>query len=187
MEPPLPHWDLVCPPLPWPRAGGRRDACPPLRLLSPRPSLLTPTGDTRAHASPQKPLDLKQLKQRAAAIPPIVSAGPPPAPARPQPAAPLTSWAGKPSAKCSPDVHLRPPRLSLLWPRPLPGAVPVEMGREQLRVGLWDPGSRLRAPPLSSRPVPSEALGAPWLSLQSPLPSPLRVTRPWESRKSLPP
>jgi hypothetical protein len=45
----------------------------PLRLLSPRPSLLTPTGDPRATASPQKPLDLKQLKQRAAAIPPIVS------------------------------------------------------------------------------------------------------------------
>ncbi|XP_014642726.1 PREDICTED: nuclear receptor corepressor 2 [Ceratotherium simum simum] len=41
------------------------------RLLSPRPSLLTPTGDARASASPQKPLDLKQLKQRAAAIPPI--------------------------------------------------------------------------------------------------------------------
>lgn len=50
------------------------DACLPLRLLSPRPSLLTPTGDTRANVSPQKPLDLKQLKQRAAAIPPIVSA-----------------------------------------------------------------------------------------------------------------
>ncbi|XP_077917235.1 nuclear receptor corepressor 2 isoform X16 [Halichoerus grypus] len=41
------------------------------RLLSPRPSLLTPTSDTRANVSPQKPLDLKQLKQRAAAIPPI--------------------------------------------------------------------------------------------------------------------
>ncbi|XP_032099722.1 nuclear receptor corepressor 2 isoform X8 [Sapajus apella] len=43
------------------------------RLLSPRPSLLTPTGDPRANTSPQKPLDLKQLKQRAAAIPPIVT------------------------------------------------------------------------------------------------------------------
>ncbi|XP_069353318.1 nuclear receptor corepressor 2 isoform X1 [Eulemur rufifrons] len=41
------------------------------RLLSPRPSLLTPAGDPRANTSPQKPLDLKQLKQRAAAIPPI--------------------------------------------------------------------------------------------------------------------
>ncbi|KAK7802334.1 hypothetical protein U0070_025286 [Myodes glareolus] len=41
------------------------------RLLSPRPSLLTPAGDPRASTSPQKPLDLKQLKQRAAAIPPI--------------------------------------------------------------------------------------------------------------------
>lgn len=50
------------------------DAPLPLRLLSPRPSLLTPSSDTRANASPQKPLDLKQLKQRAAAIPPIVSA-----------------------------------------------------------------------------------------------------------------
>ncbi|XP_077015703.1 nuclear receptor corepressor 2 isoform X10 [Tamandua tetradactyla] len=43
------------------------------RLLSPRPSLLTPAGETRASASPHKPLDLKQLKQRAAAIPPIVT------------------------------------------------------------------------------------------------------------------
>ncbi|XP_036777670.2 nuclear receptor corepressor 2 isoform X11 [Manis pentadactyla] len=41
------------------------------RLLSPRPSLLAPASDTRANGSPQKPLDLKQLKQRAAAIPPI--------------------------------------------------------------------------------------------------------------------
>ncbi|XP_047418834.1 nuclear receptor corepressor 2 isoform X7 [Sciurus carolinensis] len=41
------------------------------RLLSPRPRLLTPTSDPRANTSPQKPLDLKQLKQRAAAIPPI--------------------------------------------------------------------------------------------------------------------
>lgn len=65
------------------------------RLLSPRPSLLTPTGDTRANVSPQKPLDLKQLKQRAAAIPPIVTkvhepsrddtAAPKPAPPAPPP------------------------------------------------------------------------------------------------------
>nr|XP_036870291.1 nuclear receptor corepressor 2 isoform X12 [Manis javanica] len=41
------------------------------RLLSPRPSLLALASDTRANGSPQKPLDLKQLKQRAAAIPPI--------------------------------------------------------------------------------------------------------------------
>ncbi|XP_058137221.1 nuclear receptor corepressor 2 isoform X4 [Dasypus novemcinctus] len=66
------------------------------RLLSPRPSLLTPAGDVRASTSPQKPLDLKQLKQRAAAIPPIVSkvheapredAAPP----KPAPPAPLPS------------------------------------------------------------------------------------------------
>ncbi|XP_054568371.1 nuclear receptor corepressor 2 isoform X3 [Eptesicus fuscus] len=63
------------------------------RLLSPRPSLLTSTGDARAHASPQKPLDLKQLKQRAAAIPPIqvTKAHEParedPAPAKPAPPA----------------------------------------------------------------------------------------------------
>ncbi|XP_021113299.1 nuclear receptor corepressor 2 isoform X3 [Heterocephalus glaber] len=50
-----------------PEGGDKR------RLLSPRPSLLTPAGDPRASASPQKPLDLKQLKQRAAAIPPIVT------------------------------------------------------------------------------------------------------------------
>ncbi|KAF6082204.1 nuclear receptor corepressor 2 [Phyllostomus discolor] len=63
------------------------------RLLSPRPSLLTPTSDTRTNASPQKPLDLKQLKQRAAAIPPIQVTkaheppredAAPPAPATPQ-------------------------------------------------------------------------------------------------------
>ncbi|KAM5311382.1 nuclear receptor corepressor 2 isoform 7-T9 [Glossophaga mutica] len=62
------------------------------RLLSPRPSLLAPTSDTRTNASPQKPLDLKQLKQRAAAIPPIVTKAheppredaAPPAPATPQ-------------------------------------------------------------------------------------------------------
>uniref|UniRef100_A0A4X1ULM3 Uncharacterized protein n=1 Tax=Sus scrofa TaxID=9823 RepID=A0A4X1ULM3_PIG len=66
------------------------------RLLSPRPSLLTPTSDARTNASPQKPLDLKQLKQRAAAIPPIqvtkVHEPPedtaPPKPAPPAPPAP---------------------------------------------------------------------------------------------------
>uniref|UniRef100_G3TPP4 Nuclear receptor corepressor 2 n=1 Tax=Loxodonta africana TaxID=9785 RepID=G3TPP4_LOXAF len=42
-------------------------------LMSPRPSLLTPASDARAHTSSQKPLDLKQLKQRAAIIPPIVT------------------------------------------------------------------------------------------------------------------
>uniref|UniRef100_A0A8C3PEP5 Nuclear receptor corepressor 2 n=1 Tax=Chrysemys picta bellii TaxID=8478 RepID=A0A8C3PEP5_CHRPI len=42
------------------------------RLLSPRPSLLNAAADARLNSSPQKPLDLKQLKQRAAAIPPIV-------------------------------------------------------------------------------------------------------------------
>ncbi|KAJ6656603.1 hypothetical protein lerEdw1_003490 [Lerista edwardsae] len=41
------------------------------KLLSTRPSLL---NDARLN-SPQKPLDLKQLKQRAAAIPPIISEG----------------------------------------------------------------------------------------------------------------
>lgn len=75
---------LVVPsPPPWSRAGTshRPDTGLPLRLLSPRPSLLTPTSDTRTNTSPQKPLDLKQLKQRAAAIPPIVSARPrPPVP-----------------------------------------------------------------------------------------------------------
>ncbi|KAM4707636.1 nuclear receptor corepressor 2 isoform 2-T2 [Discoglossus pictus] len=45
------------------------------RLLSPRPSLLSPGSDARVNSSPQKPLDLKQLKQRAAAIPPIISEG----------------------------------------------------------------------------------------------------------------
>ncbi|XP_069817054.1 nuclear receptor corepressor 2 isoform X15 [Dendropsophus ebraccatus] len=45
------------------------------RLMSPRPSLLNTGSDTRVNSSPQKPMDLKQLKQRAAAIPPIISEG----------------------------------------------------------------------------------------------------------------
>ncbi|NWR76524.1 NCOR2 protein, partial [Centropus unirufus] len=48
-----------------------QDAVDKNRLLSPRPSLLNTTSDARLNSSPQKPLDLKQLKQRAAAIPPI--------------------------------------------------------------------------------------------------------------------
>ncbi|XP_055650098.1 nuclear receptor corepressor 2 isoform X8 [Falco peregrinus] len=52
-----------------------QDAVDKSRLLSPRPSLLNTTSDTRLNSSPQKPLDLKQLKQRAAAIPPIISEG----------------------------------------------------------------------------------------------------------------
>ncbi|NXR87614.1 NCOR2 protein, partial [Hypocryptadius cinnamomeus] len=52
-----------------------QDAVDKSRLLSPRPSLLNTAGDTRLNSSPQKPLDLKQLKQRAAAIPPIISEG----------------------------------------------------------------------------------------------------------------
>ncbi|XP_077165456.1 nuclear receptor corepressor 2 isoform X3 [Paroedura picta] len=44
------------------------------KLLSPRPSLLNTTHDARpsSASSPQKLLDLKRLKQRAAAIPPII-------------------------------------------------------------------------------------------------------------------
>lgn len=61
------------------RRGARAWHCPlnpcfVLRLLSPRPSLLNTASEARLNSSPQKPLDLKQLKQRAAAIPPIVSA-----------------------------------------------------------------------------------------------------------------
>uniref|UniRef100_A0A674KAX5 Nuclear receptor corepressor 2 n=1 Tax=Terrapene triunguis TaxID=2587831 RepID=A0A674KAX5_9SAUR len=52
-----------------------QDAVDKNRLLSPRPSLLNAATDARLNSSPQKPLDLKQLKQRAAAIPPIVSTG----------------------------------------------------------------------------------------------------------------
>ncbi|XP_054551400.1 nuclear receptor corepressor 2 isoform X6 [Talpa occidentalis] len=72
------------------------------RLLSPRPSLLTPTNDARASASPQKPLDLKQLKQRAAAIPPIQVTKvhePPREDAAPKPAPP----APLPSQHLQPD------------------------------------------------------------------------------------
>uniref|UniRef100_A0A8C2U9G4 Nuclear receptor corepressor 2 n=1 Tax=Coturnix japonica TaxID=93934 RepID=A0A8C2U9G4_COTJA len=49
-----------------------QDAMDKSRLLSPRPSLLNAASEARLNSSPQKPLDLKQLKQRAAAIPPIV-------------------------------------------------------------------------------------------------------------------
>ncbi|TFK14040.1 DNA fragmentation factor subunit alpha [Platysternon megacephalum] len=52
-----------------------QDAMDKNRLLSPRPSLLNAAADARLNSSPQKPLDLKQLKQRAAAIPPIISEG----------------------------------------------------------------------------------------------------------------
>uniref|UniRef100_A0A669PAT4 Nuclear receptor corepressor 2 n=1 Tax=Phasianus colchicus TaxID=9054 RepID=A0A669PAT4_PHACC len=48
-----------------------QDAVDKSRLLSPRPSLLNAASEARLNSSPQKPLDLKQLKQRAAAIPPI--------------------------------------------------------------------------------------------------------------------
>uniref|UniRef100_A0A8C5M6G5 Nuclear receptor corepressor 2 n=1 Tax=Leptobrachium leishanense TaxID=445787 RepID=A0A8C5M6G5_9ANUR len=60
------------------------------RLLSNlRPSLLNSGSDALVNSSPQKALDLKQLKQRAAAIPPIISEGflesaLPSAPAKPQ-------------------------------------------------------------------------------------------------------
>uniref|UniRef100_A0A8C5SHE0 Nuclear receptor corepressor 2 n=1 Tax=Laticauda laticaudata TaxID=8630 RepID=A0A8C5SHE0_LATLA len=43
------------------------------RLPAARLSLLGTPNDARLTSSPQKPLDLKQLKQRAAAIPPIIS------------------------------------------------------------------------------------------------------------------
>ncbi|KAM8962053.1 nuclear receptor corepressor 2 isoform 2-T2 [Pelodytes ibericus] len=66
-----------------------QDPAEKARLLSPRPSLLSTGSDARVNSSPQKPLDLKQLKQRAAAIPPIISEGlpestPPIAPVKPQ-------------------------------------------------------------------------------------------------------
>ncbi|KAM5192058.1 nuclear receptor corepressor 2 isoform 9-T9 [Mantella aurantiaca] len=50
-----------------------QDSSDKSRLLSPRPSLLNTGNDMRVNSSPQKPLDLKQLKQRAAAIPSIIS------------------------------------------------------------------------------------------------------------------
>lgn len=43
------------------------------RMTSPRPSLLNYSHDGVISSPLQKPMDLKQLKQRAAAIPPIVS------------------------------------------------------------------------------------------------------------------
>ncbi len=43
------------------------------RMTSPRPSLLNYAHDGVISSPLQKPMDLKQLKQRAAAIPPIVS------------------------------------------------------------------------------------------------------------------
>uniref|UniRef100_A0A8C0I6D9 Nuclear receptor corepressor 2 n=1 Tax=Balaenoptera musculus TaxID=9771 RepID=A0A8C0I6D9_BALMU len=84
------------------------------RLLSPRPSLLTPTSDARTNASPQKPLDLKQLKQRAAAIPPIqvAKAHEPPREdaAPPKPAAPAPP----------PAQHLQPESDAPSRPGPQP-------------------------------------------------------------------
>lgn len=139
------------------------DAPLPLRLLSPRPSLLTPSSDTRANASPQKPLDLKQLKQRAAAIPPIVSARAP----LPHPRTP----ARKAAAPHAPHLQLRfreaaqeggcpapggrgggpAPAASLFSALPgsllFPGEIPMEMRREQLqgsggRAGWGSGGTR---------------------------------------------
>uniref|UniRef100_A0A671TET8 Nuclear receptor corepressor 2 n=1 Tax=Sparus aurata TaxID=8175 RepID=A0A671TET8_SPAAU len=46
------------------------------RMTSPRPSLLNYTHDGVISSPLQKPMDLKQLKQRAAAIPPIVTSIP---------------------------------------------------------------------------------------------------------------
>ena len=43
------------------------------RITSPRPSLLNYSHDGVTSSPLQKPMDLKQLKQRAAAIPTIVS------------------------------------------------------------------------------------------------------------------
>ncbi|KAM9744671.1 nuclear receptor corepressor 2 isoform 3-T4 [Menidia menidia] len=48
------------------------------RITSPRPSLLNYTHDGVISSPLQKPMDLKQLKQRAAAIPPIMSEAPVP-------------------------------------------------------------------------------------------------------------
>ncbi|XP_060049263.1 nuclear receptor corepressor 2 isoform X5 [Erinaceus europaeus] len=120
------------------------------RLLSPRPSLLTPTSDARASASPQKPMDLKKLKQRAAAIPPIVAkvhessredtAPPKPAPPGPlptqhlqpdsDPAQPSSSPRGKSRSPAPPEKEEKPvffaaegqklPSDSLCWASGLP-------------------------------------------------------------------
>lgn len=161
------------------------DPCLSLRLLSPRPSLLTPTSDARANASPQKPLDLKQLKQRAAAIPPIVSAQAPPshtpgllprkATASVPPALPL--WFNKAvyQGRCTVPWGWRwaAPAASLSSALPssllFAGKIPMEMRQEQLqragsRVG-WGPGGTRelvahRAAFYPSSRVPLLALGA---------------------------
>ncbi|KAJ8779252.1 hypothetical protein J1605_012714 [Eschrichtius robustus] len=106
------------------------------RLLSPRPSLLTPTSDARTNASPQKPLDLKQLKQRAAAIPPIVSPGP-------------TSRApGLPPSQAVAPEPLRPPL-------PVGGTVDLagQAGRRHLQPGSARVSCSLGKAPSSERRV----------------------------------
>ncbi|XP_063171740.1 nuclear receptor corepressor 2 [Candoia aspera] len=52
-----------------------QDPADKAKLPAARLSLLGAPNDARLSSSPQKPLDLKQLKQRAAAIPPIISEG----------------------------------------------------------------------------------------------------------------
>lgn len=165
----------------------RADARLSLRLLSPRPSLLTPTSDTRANVSPQKPLDLKQLKQRAAAIPPIVSAPAPPlAPqdscqARPQPPcpphpSPLLPEGSRSGRAHSPGGRGAAPAASLFPALPsslvFPGEIPMEMRRERLqgagrRAGWGSGGTRELAACWSPFCPPSLVpLGPslPWLS-----------------------
>lgn len=68
------EWEMLCSP---PSASSLlqlTDFCLSVcRITSPRPSLLNYAHDGVISSPLQKPMDLKQLKQRAAAIPPIVS------------------------------------------------------------------------------------------------------------------
>uniref|UniRef100_A0A8C3XUZ9 Nuclear receptor corepressor 2 n=1 Tax=Chelydra serpentina TaxID=8475 RepID=A0A8C3XUZ9_CHESE len=93
-------------------------------LLSPRPSLLNAAPDARLSSSPQKPLDLKQLKQRAAAIPTIVSTGP------------------KTLVTGSQESGSFPSKFCVLWEKPVPFSSLAEgqkLSGEQTATSCWPP------------------------------------------------
>uniref|UniRef100_A0A8C3TEJ8 Nuclear receptor corepressor 2 n=1 Tax=Chelydra serpentina TaxID=8475 RepID=A0A8C3TEJ8_CHESE len=101
-----------------------QDAVDKNRLLSPRPSLLNAAPDARLSSSPQKPLDLKQLKQRAAAIPTIVSTGP------------------KTLVTGSQESGSFPSKFCVLWEKPVPFSSLAEgqkLSGEQTATSCWPP------------------------------------------------
>uniref|UniRef100_A0A452I531 Nuclear receptor corepressor 2 n=1 Tax=Gopherus agassizii TaxID=38772 RepID=A0A452I531_9SAUR len=117
-----------------------QDAVDKNRLLSPRPSLLNAAADARLNSSPQKPLDLKQLKQRAAAIPPIVSTR------RKIHVTGSQESSLFPSKFCIPggvkNLRLRAPILFFLAEKPVPFSSLAEgpkLSGEQTATSCWPP------------------------------------------------